>query len=294
MPRLNAMAEHYPIYEVNPDWMIDPESMGSKEKFWYRNPDDYSGTLWLFKYPRPNSGEHWAERIAAELAQVLNIPHARVELAVCQGTKGSTSESFTDRSWELYHGNQLLERVIDSYNPAEVRRPSQHTLTHIFDVLSTLPDALHRFTEYLIIDALIGNTDQHHENWGVLMTEEGKQWKLAPSFDHASSLGRDIADEARARRIHEGTVGAYVERGRGAIYWLEQETRTPSPLELVRRAANEYPALFTPSLAILWQLDEADILTSINRIPDDWMTETQRSFSIEMIRYSLAELRRLN
>ena len=290
----DAMTELYPMYQVDPNWMIDPESMGSKQKFWYRNPDDYSGSAWLFKYPRSNSGEHWAEKIAAEIAQALDIPHSRVELAVCQEAKGSTSESFTESHWELFHGNQLLEKVVESYNLAEVRRPPQHTLSNIFEVLSSLPDAVNQFAEYLILDALIGNTDRHHENWGVLMADEGRQRKLAPSFDHASSLGRDIADEARGRRLQEGTVGAYVERGRGGIYWLEQDARTPSPLELVRRAVREYPVAFARGLANLAQLDEADILAAINRIPEDWMTETQRSFSTEMVRYSLAELRRLN
>ena len=294
MSKTDATTEPYPIFQVNPNWMIDPESMGSKQKFWYRDPDNSLGPAWLFKYPRPDSGEHWAEKIAAEIAQVLDIPHARVELAVCLESKGSTSESFAESHWELVHGNQLLERVVESYNSTEVRRPPQHTLANIIEVLSSLPEALNRFAEYLILDALIGNTDRHHENWGVLMAEGAGQEKLAPSFDHASSLGRDIGDEVRVRRLHEGSVGTYVERGRGGIYWSEQDSRSPSPLELVRRAASEYSAVFAPCLANLAQLDEADILIAIDRIPEDWMTESQRSFSSEMVRYNLAELRRLN
>ena len=58
------MSDEYPIVTVEPEWVINPEEMGGKTKFWYGKPDD--NTNWLFKYPRPNTGEHWAEKIASE------------------------------------------------------------------------------------------------------------------------------------------------------------------------------------------------------------------------------------
>ena len=60
------MSDEYPIVTVEPEWIINPEEMGGKTKFWYGKPDD--NTNWLFKYPRPNTGEHWAEKIASEIA----------------------------------------------------------------------------------------------------------------------------------------------------------------------------------------------------------------------------------
>ena len=71
------MPDSYPIIQVEPEWVLEPEDMGTKEKFWYRNPGD-GGREWLFKNPRENTGEHWAEKIAAEVANVLGIPHATV------------------------------------------------------------------------------------------------------------------------------------------------------------------------------------------------------------------------
>ena len=43
------------LEEVNPDWVLHPEDMGGKQKFWYLKPDE-SEIAWLFKYPRLNSG----------------------------------------------------------------------------------------------------------------------------------------------------------------------------------------------------------------------------------------------
>ncbi len=68
-----------------------------------------------------------------------------------------------------------------------------------------------QLASYLVLDALIGNTDRHHENWGFLgqvlvnideVSEAARLVKqggydIAPSFDHASSLGRELPDEKR-------------------------------------------------------------------------------------------------
>jgi hypothetical protein len=97
--------------------------------------------------------------------------------------------------------------------------------------------------EYLVLDALIANVDRHHENWGLLRKNVDGRWNgfIAPSFDHASSLGRELLDERREMLLREGRVGSYVEKGHGAVFWGGDERRGPSPLELVRRAAKAHP-----------------------------------------------------
>ena len=104
------MPRHYPIVEVQKEWTLAPEFMGTKDKFWYRSPSQ--NTDWLFKYPRPNSGEHWAEKIAAEVADLLGVLHAKVELATFEKYRGSASESFTRGERELTHGNQILAGAV--------------------------------------------------------------------------------------------------------------------------------------------------------------------------------------
>lgn len=233
------MSGPYPIVEVQPEWQVEVEEMGSKEKFWYRNPA--TDTDWLFKFPQANTGQHWAEKIASEVAAHLGILHAKVELADFQGTPGSVTESFAGNGRELVHGNQLLERVVHGYDPERTFRQSAHTLSNIWQVMDRVfvnsesaRRAKLRIASYLVLDALIGNTDRHHENWGLLRNRPGDQWKgfVAPSFDHASSLGRELLDARRDRLLAENRVGNYAEKGRGAIYWSEEDRHGPSPLEL--------------------------------------------------------------
>ena len=178
--RVSRILDPYPITEVLPEWIREGEEMGSKRKFWYVCSGPEEETEWLFKYPQPNTGQHWSEKIAAEVASVLEIPHARVE--VLSKHKGSVTKSFADNGRELVHGNQILERKVRGYDPEKRFRQSSHTLANIWKVLDHVfvtpegaRDAKVRMAKY-VVDAVIGNTDRHHENWGVLRTREGNRW----------------------------------------------------------------------------------------------------------------------
>ena len=271
--------------------------MGSKEKFWFR-PDDSARRDWLFKYPRRDTGEHWAEKIAAEVASTVGIPHANVELAVFQGDRGSATESFSSGGPELQHGNALLEVSVYNHDPETSFRHSSHTLANIWEAIDQEfvdAEAARRakgaIAEYVVLDALVGNTDRHHENWGVLRRPAGvgSERIVAPSFDHASSLGRELLDTRRELLLAENRLAGYAERARGAIYWTEDGDPI-SPLELVRRAADRHPDLFAPALAKLDPLDDGTIVDIVNRVPEGWMTPAARSFGIALMRYNRARL----
>ena len=103
------------------------------------------------------------------------------------------------------------------------------------------------FADYLVLDALIGNTDRHHENWGLLMKQVGDhlQGILAPTFDHVSALGRELLDtkegKGRERLLQEGRVGDYAEKAHGAIFWETTDRRGLGPLESVRTGSGVAP-----------------------------------------------------
>ena len=160
-----------------------------------------------------------------------------------------------------------------------------------------LDEAKERMAEYLVLDAVIGNTDRHHENWGILRKRMPKGWTgmVAPSFDHASSLGRELLDEgpgrSRQRILAEGRIGQYAEKAPGAIYWDWTDRRGVSPLELVRRGAEAHPETFTRALQMLDKLKEEDLRGIVGRVPAGWMSETSRIFVVELTCYNLKQLR---
>ncbi len=75
------------------------------------------------------------------------------------------------------------------------------------------------FVGYLMFDAWIANQDRHHENWGLVVTLETTH--LAPSYDHASSLGSGETDTDREDRLSPSdkrrSVERYVERAVSAL-----------------------------------------------------------------------------
>ena len=294
------MSDSYPIIEVQEESASESELMGSKKKFWYLREDE--GELWLFKYPRRDTGEHWAEKVAEEAAELMEIPHARVELAEFAEEKGSVTASFLQGSQELVHGNQMLAITVGAYDPRITFRQSSHTLANIFEVIEEFfvkPDDAEkektRLAKYLVLDALIGNTDRHHENWGLLLERKGNRWVgfLAPSYDHASSLGRELQDTRQGKLLKENRIGDYAEKGRGAIYWAEEDRHGPSPLELVRRAARRHPDLFLPALEKVAKLRKGSLDELVNRVPHGWMSASERDFAISLMHYNFEQLQEL-
>ncbi len=84
------MSQEPSILEIDPSWRREIEDMGSKPKFWFRYQDE----MWLFKQARPNTGEHWAEKVASEIAALLGLPTHDVTIARFDGRMGCACRSF--------------------------------------------------------------------------------------------------------------------------------------------------------------------------------------------------------
>ena len=131
--------EEYISVDVSAWLTIGDEMMGTKPKCWLRSPDDKK---WLFKQKyRENSEDDWSEKIASELACLLGLPHARVELATRNGGRGIiTLDLVTEQgAEELLPGNRLLVEADPGYDPGDPLQDqyhvAQHTIQRIFTVL---------------------------------------------------------------------------------------------------------------------------------------------------------------
>jgi len=294
----------YTTTQILPEWIEQPEEMGSKEKFWFSYPDPSS--RWLFKFTEAGTGQHWAEKIAAEVAAVLSIRCARVEFAEFGGRVGSMTESFARGGRELIHGNQVLAGSVADYNPAKRFHQSDHTVANIWAALDKFfatPDAAKRskqvFASYIVLDAVIGNNDRHHENWGILRRRIGSSWRgyLAPSFDHASSLGRELRDhgpgKCRERLIEPSRVAAYAANGKGGIFLNESDRHGASPLRLLEACLEHDPDLFRPASKKAARFSGHDFESIVEAVPECWMTPLSRRFAVALITHNLNAIRRM-
>ncbi len=289
MPPLEA----FPIIPITDDMIVQDEPMGSKDKFWCQLPDDAAGGgRWLFKQPRPEPEkiEHLAEKIAQELATLINVPCARIELAEYKGIRGTISLDVQGPGDALVHGNEVIAGRVMGYNRKQKRRSSDHTFERIRQAILEVcqgdcDDDLRQFAGYLVLDALIGNTDRHHENWALLRCESatGATYRLAPSFDHASSLGRELQDHRRQLLLQQNRIEQYVRNAGGSIYLAEFGDRPISPLELVQRLKVSLPESFEPWFNAVEAVTPDRVAAIFDRIPSEWITPAQRQFATALL-----------
>jgi hypothetical protein len=246
------MYETFNLKLVQP---AEDEPLGTKEKFWFDH--DVLGRC-LFKLGRPSTGEHWAEKVGAEVAGLLGLPAARYEFAQWNERVGVLTPTFVPENCTLLLGNELLSELFPDYgaHSPRYRRP-EHTLRRVLDILGgrvvglpsdwTSPgwiaDPRDVFCGYLVLDALLGNTDRHDENWGIIHSgpERRPQDILAPTFDHASSLACHLTDQERERRLLTKDLGyrmeAWAAKARSALYREEHSGQPMTTLDAFGLAA---------------------------------------------------------
>ena len=166
------------------------------------------------------------ELIVHGVAELLSLPSAEIRLVARDGVKGCISLDVTPEGADLHSGDVYLAGLRDHVyipNSAKPRNRVGHSLTAIERVLSGRlgpasagpMSATEVFAGYLLLDAWVGNTDRHAENWAL--TVRGGETRLASSFDHGSALaaGRDddhlasvavekYANGAKARKFEDG------------------------------------------------------------------------------------------
>ena len=303
-------AQHLEVYQVSDDAPTKQEAMGTKHKFWFSRDE----APWLFKATRPGHGEHWAEVLAAALAEKLGLPHAHYELARWRGTVGVVTPRFTAETFDLVHGNELLAEQDANYPREGARyvRTRQHTIDAVRAVVGAqdvllppgcvLPDGIESpvdvFAGYLLLDAWIGNTDRHHENWALVVNLARGTRHLAPTFDHASSMGSHETDTQRSRRLESADPGyrieAYVQRSRArsALFLRAGDARPLSLIEAFDTWSAD--ARCRPWLDRLGSTPQEEIAQLVARVPAAEMSGPARAFAqgiLEVNRRRILEAR---
>lgn len=299
--------EPYRIIELDDAWAEADETLGSKKKGWFLSPDNNERLL--FKFARVNrgipTGEAWAEKIAAEIAALMQIPCAKVELAVLNGQQGSIGLRFPElanREVELIHGVDLLSAHVIGYDrERDVWKQSDHNLANIIKAVSNvlpegpeLENGLRIMAGFLVLDALILNMDRHHENWAFFRERRQNDafyYRVAPSFDHASSLGRELTEEKLAAWGHDQShLERYVYKGRGGIYVDGSASRPENPLRLVELAIGKCPAYFVNWLEQLRIIDNTHFANVISRVPDTLMSQRAKRFCASILDFTRSKL----
>lgn len=298
-----TISEEYLIIDLSNIPEDHLESLGTKHKFWCildgkrylyksikvtRNGNDH------FRY-----GEDCSEKIACELAKILEIPHLHYELATFNGLRGVISENFisNDGGESLILGNSLLEQ----YNTIEPDTEAHQTISQVhevlektickkplgFDSLPNIKTAGEFFVGYLMLDALLSNQDRHNENWGAIQKIDGT-YHLALTFDHGASLGKNINDEAKQKRLdakdHLHTVKNYSSKARSWFFLNHTKESRLKVMQALSEMGKLYPVAYEEWVKRLEIMDETAFENIVDKIPEHLMSSISKNFAYEMIK----------
>lgn len=296
--------EMYPIIQIPTDVSSQLEQLGTKAKEWYWDDDEYKV---LFKIGRPGTGENWAEKVCCELCRGLSIPHAEYNLATWKGREGVISPSFVPSDGRLIHGNELLAKLHTDYEETVTYNSGQHTIQRIRPVLRTpeirppigwempavFENALDIFIGYIMLDALVSNQDRHHENWGLIISHK-YGLTLAPSFDHASSLGRNETDRKRIERLESKdkgrSVAHYCSRARSGLYLATSDNKPLGTVDAFYEMAKMRPASGQYWLSRLETMDQAAFELIIDEVPEEVISTPAKLFALKILEVNRTRL----
>ncbi|SIB95115.1 Uncharacterised protein [Mycobacteroides abscessus subsp. abscessus] len=296
-----------PVIDVS-DWeVVVVETNGEDETLWLADPT--TGTAWMYKPPTIKNGfrqrEDFAEYLAYELAGLLHVPCATVQLAVRHGASGCISRDLKPHRWEMQAGALLLADRDPNYQPGADKPPGRpgHSLQRIAEALAdvapppkhTLPagfGAFDVFTGFLVLDAWIANRDRHDENWSVLLPPPGdSNLYLCPSYDQAGSLAYNVSDAVCAANLTKpDAVRQWAAKGTAWRFEYDPATgpRTLVDLavEALHRCSEVARRYWLDSLANVSHT--TSVAGLLHDIPD--MSPHWRTFALELLRINQERL----
>lgn len=226
----------------------------------------------FFKYEKYNCSESCSEKLSYEIAKVLGIKCAKIEFAKDNaGTLGIINYFFTNNKYKLFDAK-------DFFNSLEVKREEYLTIPSIKTFLDKYDKhGFECFIEMIIFDALVGETDRHEENWGLL--KAGKKYTFAPLYDNGANLLREFKDDNYAQKYYTGVknFNAFLLNSKAFVY--EQGTKKRyKHIELIRELYNLYPNVVKRKIKKLSRLTNGRIEIILDKLPDGIITEKHKEY----------------
>jgi HipA-like C-terminal domain len=293
------------VWDVSSWSVVRAETLGRDRKVWLRHPAVAANSPsregdWLFKpvvVPAHGvpQGEDWAEKVVSELGRLLGVPCADVDLAVRVGEAGLVSRNVVPDGWDRVLGAELMGTVVPNYqegrnNPRGRPGHSPELIARALAACHPAPGYEHlgatgTFAGYLVLDAWVANQDRHDQNWAVMARSGSQELRLAPSYDHASSLAFSRFDSYRERVLRSGGMRAFAERGRASRFEHDPDRPSreiPTLVDVAHRSLDlAGPEVRRHWLTRLHAVEQAAVEEVVHRTPN--MSEVGATFVMELL-----------
>ncbi|HSW37819.1 MAG TPA: hypothetical protein VLG37_05660 [Candidatus Saccharimonadales bacterium] len=181
----------------------------------------------IFKTYSHNSREVWAECLASHLGMILGVPVQQVVIkraptSLVKALKenvpenlphawkpiGTLARNIFPKDQEIMYGAKIVGTNSDALSLEKIEMA-------IRAQYYAADDLLERFAQMIVFDAIIGNMDRHHENWGIVESIKYKQQVMfgkktlasqrgfTPLYDHGSSLLFELSEENIERYLSD-------------------------------------------------------------------------------------------
>lgn len=171
----------------------------------------YEGKRYLVKFPDPIREKDknisyinnaFSEYVGSNIFKIVGFETQNTILGKYVYNKKDkivcACEDFTDDDNVLYE----FENIALSTNPD---KKIESELSDIMDVINdsnilNTKEIKNKFWDMFVIDSLIGNTDRHNGNWGVLFNKKSKEVRFCPIYDCGSCLN-PILEESSISKL---------------------------------------------------------------------------------------------
>ena len=284
------------------EWIISKESPyggGSREKNWIENPK--TGKKGLFKYPKFNpgensiTGEYWAEDLAVEIAKEVGIECADVEIGIFNGKIGSISYLLTGENENLIEGIQYITQKYPCYDQdkfidTETNKP--YSIAMILNSLIETPFKK-RFLEIPIFDCLIGNTDRHSSNWGIIKDYSKGTERFSPLYDNGSSLMcyENEKDILNILKDNNRFIAKADRKSLSIIRW--KLNKRPTHLELISFLKQNYYEETYEVVSNIVKINEDKIETILDKYPDSIISNNRKELIKRFLLYKISKMQEI-
>lgn len=246
-------------WEPHQEYGTYPEGARDKTLLYCPDPAPYPflrpNHLYLFKQSsRRYLEQFWVEIFAYRLGIVMDVivPPAFAGYQHKNRQSGALIEWFLEtgvdnQTEEHILGGDYCQRYLPDFDRKTGRQHNFETVAQIFDDLTKnephpLSDWKSYWAKIFIFDALIGNTDRHQDNWGIIVLNPYNQIvRISPVFDNGTSMGHEILSTNLQKFDQQKLIEKYVENGRHHIRWHPSDTHRSSHSELHKLFVGKYP-----------------------------------------------------
>ncbi|MBY7766653.1 HipA domain-containing protein [Vibrio fluvialis] len=226
----------------------------------------------IVRYP----DQFWTELVAYIVSKYLDIDVPKVFPAI-RNTEdgiicGSLIEWFYDvKSERFIHAGSYFKRLIPDFDDKTGKEHNFVDMNMFIRGLSLQAGLVTKRVSWLadmaLFDALIGNTDRHQDNWGVIFHADDT-CRLSPLFDNGTSLGHERFTERVGGWTLE-QMQRYVKKGCHHLRISRDNTEQRIPhVDLVNAIAQADPEMKTRIQQKLDNLDLVGMLAEIEALTE--------------------------